>query len=419
MGVQVDLSQAAMADRKRARQLFWNVALVFFAIVLVIFLVDLTFGLVALRGHGTGTLDSAAAYEKVYYRATWAVLMSAATGLIWFRISPPVIIGLACAICVELGAYAVYGAVTGRRFNPVPAVFSERFIPHPLLQGIPRPGKFGQYTHTETNLRVTVNDAKTADAVTIAAYGGSTTYDLGVDDENTWSSHLSRLLGSRVVVENHGVPGYSTVEHIIQASFEFRSTRPRCAIFYVGWNDLRNNNIKDLRADYSDFHLLTQTTNLAIYPTTAWVKRRSAFLSLIGNFGIRQILPIGEASHEYDARLTRIYRDNVTLIANISNHFGVTPIFVPQVLNYEKFTSKVASRGSWMPFVIGVDVRKLMAQMNGDLASASHESGSQYLDDVLQIEWVNADFVDSGHFSASGSRKFAGAIAKKVTAACS
>jgi hypothetical protein len=89
------------------------------------------------------------------------------------------------------------------------------------------------------------------------------------------------------------------------------------------------------------------------------------------------------------------------------------------VLNYEEFKSEVASRRTWMPFVIGVDVRKLMAQMNADLASASQESGSQYLDDVLHIEWMRADFVDSGHFSPSGSRKFAGAISKKVTAACS
>jgi hypothetical protein len=419
MGVQMDQRQAAMVDDNRARRVFWNVAFVFFALLLVVFLVDLIFGLVALKRFDTDTLDGAGAYEKVYYRATWASVLFACTGLSWFRISAPGTIGLACATCAELGAYMVYGAGTGRRFNPTPAVFSERFIPHPLLQGIPRPGKFGQYTHTKTNLRLTVNDEKAAGALTIFAYGGSTTYDLGVTDEKTWSSHLSKLLGSRFVVENHGVPGYSTVEHIIQASFDFRTTRPRCAIFYVGWNDLRNNNIKNLRADYSDFHLLTQTTNLAIYPTTAWLKRRSAFISLISDFGIRRIQPIGEASHEYDAQLSRIYRDNVTLIASISNHFGVTPIFVPQVLNYEEFKSEVASRRTWMPFVIGVDVRKLMAQMNADLASASQESGSQYLDDVLHIEWMRADFVDSGHFSPSGSRKFAGAISKKVTAACS
>ena len=66
------------------------------------------------------------------------------------------------------------------------------------------------------------------------------------------------------MVENHGVPGYSTVEHIVQTAFDFRSKRPKCAIFYVGWNDLRNSNIKGLRADYSNFHLLTQPGNLAI-----------------------------------------------------------------------------------------------------------------------------------------------------------
>src|SRR5262249_27335027 len=66
--------------------------------------------------------------------------------------------------------------------------------------------------------------------------------------------------------------------------------------------------------------------------------------------------------------------------------------------------------------VFEIDVKQLMPQMNADLASAANESGSQYLDDVLQIEWTGADFVDNGHFSPSGSHKFARAISKKCAA---
>jgi hypothetical protein len=412
-----------MIDDSRARNIFRKVALVLLSTLLLVYLTDLVFGLLSLKGVEAGTLGSADAYEKIYYRSTWAGIIFVCTSLVWLRILPSAAIVLACAICAEVGAFTLFSVTTGKRFNPSSSLIGERFILHPLLQGIPRPGRFAQYTHTETNLRYTVNDQKDADATTIYIYGGSTTYDLGVDDENTWSSHLSKLLGSRFVIENHGVPGYSTVEHIVQTAFDFRSRRPKCAIFYVGWNDLRNSNIKGLRADYSNFHLLKQPGNLAIDPTRSWtspIKQRSLFLSMISNLGARQIELNGDHLHEYDARLSKIYKDNVALIASIASHFGVTPIFVPQVLNYEKFTRNIAySKRQWMPFLFESDVQRLMSEMNGDLANAANERGSQYLDEVLRTQWANADFVDSGHFSPRGSHRFAKAISERVIAACS
>jgi hypothetical protein len=412
-----------MIDESRARNIFRNIALALLFTLLLIFLTDLIFGLFSLKRFKAGTFEIADAYERISYRATWGGIIFACTSLVWLRILPTVAIVLACVICAEVGAFTIFSVTTGKRFNPSSSLVSERFISHPLLQGIPRPGTFVQYTHTETNLRYTVNDQKEADATAISTYGGSTTYDLGVDDENTWSSHLSKLLGPRFTVENHGVPGYSTVEHIVQTAFDFRSKRPKCAIFYVGWNDLRNSNIKGLRADYSNFHLLAQPGNLAIDPTpswTSWIKRRSVFISMISNLGTRQIELNGDHLHEYDARLSRIYKDNLALIVSITSHFGVKPIFVPQVLNYERFTRDIAySKRQWMPFLFESDVKKLMSEMNGDLASVANESGSQYLDEVLRTQWASADFVDSGHFSPRGSHKFASAILERVIAACS
>jgi len=153
---------------------------------------------------------------------------------------------------------------------------------------------------------------------------------------------------------------------------------------------------------------------------TSSIKRRSLFISMISNIGARQIELNGDHLHEYDARLSRIYRDNVALIASTTSHFGVTPIFVPQVLNYERFTRDIAySKRQWMPFLFENDVKRLMSEMNGDLANVASESGSQYLDEVLRTQWATADFVDSGHFSPKGSYKFAKAISERVIAACS
>jgi hypothetical protein len=91
----------------------------------------------------------------------------------------------------------------------------------------------------------------------VFVYGASTTYDSNVvTDDLTWSSVLSALLGPDYVVENHGVPGYSTVQHIIQVLFELRGKHPACAVFYVGGTDLQESNLTDLKPDYSDFLLV-------------------------------------------------------------------------------------------------------------------------------------------------------------------
>ena len=98
----------------------------------------------------------------------------------------------------------------------------------------------------------------------MATFGGSTTYDIGAGEGDTWSDRLADALEQgdrgRFFVVNHGVPGYTTVEHLIQTAFyqtKFGKS-PRCAIYYVGWNDLRNAHIPDLDPAYADFHLPSQ-----------------------------------------------------------------------------------------------------------------------------------------------------------------
>ncbi len=97
----------------------------------------------------------------------------------------------------------------------------------------------------------------------VATFGGSTTYDIGNGEGDTWSERLGEALGpQRVFVVNHGVPGYSTAEHLIQTAFyqtKFGKP-PHCAIYYVGWNDLRNAHIPNLDPGYADFALPSQVT---------------------------------------------------------------------------------------------------------------------------------------------------------------
>ena len=68
------------------------------------------------------------------------------------------------------------------------------------------------------------------------------------------------LGADRCAVINHGVPGYSSVEHVVQTAFYDHAfgRRPDCALYYVGWNDLRSAGLPHLDSGYADYHLRSQ-----------------------------------------------------------------------------------------------------------------------------------------------------------------
>lgn len=70
----------------------------------------------------------------------------------------------------------------------------------------------------------------------------------------TWGDRLEQMLGAdRVAVINHGVPGYSTAEHVSQTAFyeHTHGVPPRCSIYYIGWNDLWNSHVRNLDPGYA------------------------------------------------------------------------------------------------------------------------------------------------------------------------
>jgi len=316
------------------------------------------------------------------------------------------------------GAAHVYFYMHNRWvYHPLSPVLLTRFEPHPLLVGIPHPGSYGPVTHDEDHHRHSWNEGKSANPTLIAALGGSTTYDIGNADDATWASDLSKLLGKDYAVENLGVPGYSSLENLIQSLFAFRDRRPACAIYYVGWNDLHTAHVAGLRNDYSDYQLPSQIGNLAVGRRPGFFENNMLLLRMILSiFATPERHAQGQMSGEADPRLAQIFSENMRLIADIDRHFGVKPIFVPQILNYARF--KDAGSSGWIPLVPDKDVKSVMQALNQDLSTVARETGTLFLDKPLSVAWQNSDFVDQGHFSAAGAKKFAEAIAGDVAAHC-
>jgi hypothetical protein len=325
---------------------------------------------------------------------------------------------LSFLLLLECLAQLYFFNANHRPYHPWARGILDRFEPHPIFVGIPHPGQYGGLSNDNMHRRTTINADKAADARLIYVFGGSSTYDVGVVDSETWASNLSRLLGPHYEIQNYGVPGFTTMEAMLQALFAFRDVKPLCAIYYEGWNDLYVAHVDDLTSDYFPMQQSRLLNSLALGHRPGPVSNYWLFLQLIDR-AIQQGSGYpdvsGTVSGEEDLRLSKIYTENIGLITDIDRHFGVPAIFVPQVLNYDLIESHY---GGWWPYIPGKAVKPLVQKFNSDMRQTAEKSGALFLAAPLGIAWNPSDFVDQGHFSAAGAAKFAQAIAPGIAANC-
>src|SRR5262249_38353824 len=307
-----------------------------------------------------------------------------------------------------------------------------RFQWHALLQAVPIPGL--QFTsnsglsvsHTSEGTRGKDPSGSLAARTVIATYGGSTTYDIGLGEGDTWSDRLGQALGAeRFFVVNHGMPGYTTAEHLIQTAFyqtKFGKP-PRCAIYFIGWNDLRNAHIPHLDPGYADFHLPSQVDSLRTRRIGGSQGTISPLLTLLarvggGRAGTGRYL--GDPCRREPAageipELEEIYQTNIRTISAINRGRDVRTIWVGQIINRAQFTGD--GRYGWLPLVRDRDVWPLLEHFNELLDRTADALGDRHVD-VSPDDFADADFADNGHFSARGSKRFAEFLAPVVRDAC-
>ncbi|MBM3986047.1 MAG: hypothetical protein FJ296_10235, partial [Planctomycetes bacterium] len=128
-------------------------------------------------------------------------------------------------------------AVTGRRFTLPDDELGLRLAPDAEILGAYR-----------TNARgwrgPPVSDARAPDTLRILALGDSTTFGLGVREEQRWTDVLQRLLGlllegrRAVEVVNAGLPSYSSCQNLVQLERELPRLAPDVVLWSVtGHND--------------------------------------------------------------------------------------------------------------------------------------------------------------------------------------
>lgn len=355
----------------------------------------------------------------------------------WPRL-PAVILALAAfELAFGAGLLALQRAgIAPVSFMPVLRSEPPRFQWHATLQAVPIPS-LSMTSSTGLPIQHTSQGTRGKDPVgsldgrtVVATVGGSTTYDLAVGEGDTWSDRLGAALdqGSdkgRFFIVNHGVPGYTTAEHLIQTAFYQNKfgKPPRCAIYYVGWNDLRNSHIPDLDPGYADFHLPNQVDALRVRRVDRPPVTISPLFNLVMRFVGRYFDTVREYPNPFnrppvngpDSTLEALYQRNIRTISAINRERGVVTIWVGQLLNRNLLTGE--GRYGWLPLVRDRDVWPLQQRFNTILERTAKELGDIYVDVPID-SFGDADFADHGHFTKSGSKRFGEYLAPIVRDAC-
>lgn len=250
-------------------------------------------------------------------------------------------------------------------------------------------------------------------ATRIATIGGSTTYGVGVNNNEIWPALLDSILGEDSMIINLSVPGHSSVEHLITASLYLEECKPEIIVIHSGLNDMKNSHVKDLKNDYSNFHepylfgvmgqcYLEEIPKISsLYYTVRFLQK----MNLYPICDFHKAKFHGHKSDEIDSNVLGIYTTNLKKLIYICKYYTDNIIIVPQVLLEEK----VKDDGLlwWIPYVPEDQLVNHMNAFNKASRETAVSMNCSYLESVENHHWTQEDFTDPSHFNAQANKKLA------------
>tara|TARA_B100000767_G_C19756827_1_gene533303 strand:- start:1361 stop:2599 length:1239 start_codon:yes stop_codon:yes gene_type:complete len=387
-----------------------------FILILLAFVISIIFILLLLRLTGEGAYVSISYYIYLFSLSFLVLIFIRRRIYNYFFLITLILellFGLMPIALDKLG-------ITDMQWFVPRAQFETKFEFHPMLGAIP----LSEYSSEEANhskKSVRKNKNKFDQSKDhIAIFGGSTTYDIGIYDEDTWVSIIDELLPS-YSVSNNGVPGYSSAEHVIQTAFypDRAGKMPICNVYLMGWNDIRSFGIKDLDSGYANFHLLSQYGNLKIRRS---LNTPSPILNvLLMNFGANELpLPMEEGELNKDITSTDMMftfaARNIENIVAINKERNINSLFIAQILN-KSMLEKNDDIFGWVPYVKNSNLWPLQKRFNNMVNKISKEKEFFYYSPNEDF-FTDQDFLDHGHFSKEGAVKFANLVLPKIKQSC-
>ena len=328
---------------------------------------------------------------------------------------------------VEVAAQLAYRIYKGSWYFQDRKRFAAGMVqPHPWLGSRCVPNASAELhgvrvTHNSFGLRgAEFARPKPPGLIRIVAVGASSTYCVGVSDNQTWPYLLEKQFGSPYEVLNMGGLGGTSVEATITTALLFSDIQPDVAVYYLGWNDAREQHVDDPWPDWSGFHgkwvmaYALESHEMTARSATKYLLRRALFHYFFPRLDTIEMKSDVRGTQDkltdrIDKRALGLYERNLRNIVALCRRQGVQPVFVPQILNYQMLTSEKPY--GWLPFVRDCDLKKVMAAYNETMAQVAKEEGVGFAGNVLDETYGAGDFVDNGHFSFAGNQHFARVLA--------
>jgi hypothetical protein len=235
---------------------------------------------------------------------------------------------------------------------------------------------------------------------------------------------VSKALGQNYELINMGAAGNGTsIETMAQSALLFSDIEPDIAVYHLGWNDARVQHVEGLTGDWVQIarpwaiSFAANARELRERTATGYLVKRTLFHvffpGMDGDRALRNLRGTPDAlSGKVDLKALGHYERNLRNIIAICRSQRVEPVFVPQILNYQVLTN--GTPYGWLPFVRDSDLKKLIESYNATMERVAKEQGVICVREVLDCRYELADFIDNGHFSPSGHRKFAAALAPEL-----
>lgn len=242
-------------------------------------------------------------------------------------------------------------------------------------------------------------------------YGGSTTYNGGINQGSTWIEKLYENYteipnNQEILFLNRGMLGYSSVEALLQTTFYNSLTTGQnlCNVYYMGWNDLRNVDRPTQDRAYADYWLTIQYS--ARFPRAHLIEISPTLKSI---YSLSQAIllkdfprPNEELSLANPNTIASSYAENLSTIAAINQRRGIQTVFIPQILNLDTISSRE---------------RELLDLFNSKMEQVARRNSVGFVN-INSKKFDLNDFFDGGHFNYSGTVKFSRMIAKQVFSLC-
>jgi hypothetical protein len=191
-----------------------------------------------------------------------------------------------------------------------------RWSKHHYLNYYPTPNyKLGSTSHNSLGFRgKEFSMPKPDDVFRIAVLGGSTTYDVAVDDdEKTFTAQLEHTLrdtygGKEIEVINAGAGGYSSWETLINLEFRVLDISPDLIIFDHGYSDVHCRLVDSMayRGDNRGMRKHWKTPAVPFFEHSAFLRILGRLTGLSGKAGVQAFVTaptyLGACSVTHDQR---------------------------------------------------------------------------------------------------------------------